>query len=172
MRVTNMMQIKHNKLRIPTGGRLTSCSYLAAWLSLALRTLQVFILFFFARPTFTRGRAMGNETFYWDGLIQNNCSEDKGLSCLWWKGSLYPDEDVKRCKFEIIPWEAMLPRWTYRPRTNRPPWYVLEMRMRFQKVFKHATVSVAFSPSTWKRSKTLDTQHFQRPRFSLSPLIR
>ena len=24
MRITNMIQIKHNKLRIPTGGRLTS----------------------------------------------------------------------------------------------------------------------------------------------------
>ena len=34
----------------------------------------MFILFFFFfcptdRPTFTKGRAMGNETFYWDGLM-------------------------------------------------------------------------------------------------------
>ena len=50
---------------------ITKVSYLAARPSLALRTLHVFFLFFFCptdRPTFMRGRAMGNETFYWDGL--------------------------------------------------------------------------------------------------------
>ena len=52
---------------------VTKLSYLAARPSLALRTLRVLIFFFFFffcptdRPTFTRGRAMGNETFYWDG---------------------------------------------------------------------------------------------------------
>ena len=48
---------------------VTKLSYLAVQLSLALRTLHVFIPFFCPtdQPTFTRGRAMGNETFYWDG---------------------------------------------------------------------------------------------------------
>ena len=42
---------------------------------------HVFILFFFFcptdRPTFTRGRAMGNETFYWEGLrhVKKNTPE-------------------------------------------------------------------------------------------------
>ena len=50
---------------------VTKLSYLAARPSLALRTLHEFIFTFFCppdRPTFTRGMAMGNETFYWDGL--------------------------------------------------------------------------------------------------------
>ena len=51
---------------------VSKLSYLAVRPSLALRTLHVFIFIFFRptdRPTFTKGRAMANETFYWDGLI-------------------------------------------------------------------------------------------------------
>ena len=52
--------------------RVTKLSHLAARPSLAPRPLLVFIPFFFFcptdQPTFSRGRAMGNETFYGDGL--------------------------------------------------------------------------------------------------------
>ena len=49
-----------------------------------------FFFFFFCptdRPTFTRGRAMGNVTFYWDGLVANlvrkSHSKDTLVHCLW-----------------------------------------------------------------------------------------
>ena len=52
---------------------------LAVQPSLEPRPLQVFILFFFSfffrstdRTTITRDEAMGNETFYWDGLAGLN----------------------------------------------------------------------------------------------------
>ena len=51
---------------------VTRLSYLAAWSSMEPRSLQVFVFFFFFcpidRPTITRDGAMGDETFYWDGL--------------------------------------------------------------------------------------------------------
>ena len=49
--------------------------YLTARPLLALGTLHVLIPFFFCpthQPTFTRGGAIGNETFYWDGLTRNH----------------------------------------------------------------------------------------------------
>ena len=58
---------------------LTRLSYFAAWPSLEPRPLQVFILFFFCptdQPTITRDRAIGNETFYWDGLTINHIEHD------------------------------------------------------------------------------------------------
>ena len=46
---------------------ITKLSYLAARPLLA--RVHSFFFCLTDRPTFTRGRAMGNETFYWDGLI-------------------------------------------------------------------------------------------------------
>ena len=50
---------------------MTKLSCLTARPSLVIRTLHVFVFVLFCptdRVTFARERAMGNETFYWDGL--------------------------------------------------------------------------------------------------------
>ena len=46
--------------------------------------LAVAFLFFCPtdRPTFTRGRAMGNETFYWDGIISGKLNNKRKLARL------------------------------------------------------------------------------------------
>jgi len=76
---------------------------------------------------------------------------------------------VKRCKLQIILWrdftitllaEAVLPRWTRTPRRIEIPSTLIRFRNdAFSKTHQtlrvHTTVSVAFSPSTPKRSKTL-----------------
>ena len=69
---------------------VTELSYLAARPSWYSEPFMCLFYFFFgptAQPTFTRVRAMGNETFYWDGLTAT--------------GALFHSSDIQSHRREI-----------------------------------------------------------------------
>ena len=82
---------------------------------------KVFILFgFFCptdRPTITRNRAMGNETFYWDGLMKkqgtvNSLKEEKNISFTPMKHllhSLYYASSLSSILLRNVPPQSICP---------------------------------------------------------------